>query len=36
MPLCFCNSKDLLSGEMVAEDTVLKKYDVYFIEIRMG
>lgn len=36
MPLWLCNSKDLLSGKMVAEDTVLKKYDVYLIEKRMG
>lgn len=33
MPLWLCHHKDLLSGEMVSEDTMLKKYDVYIIKI---
>lgn len=32
MPSWLCHNRDLLSGEMVSEDTVLKKYDVYIIQ----
>lgn len=36
MPLWLCHNRDLLSGEMVSEDTMLRKYDVYIIQIRNG
>ena len=36
MPLWLCHNRDLLSGEMVSEDTILRKYDVYIIQIRIG
>ena len=36
MPMWLCHNRDLLSGEMVSEDTMLRKYDVYIIQIRIG
>lgn len=35
MPSWLCNNRDLLSGKMVTDDTVLKKYDVYIIQIQV-
>ena len=33
MPAWLCQHRDLLTGEMVSENTILKKYDVYLIQI---
>lgn len=34
MPLWLCHNRDLLSGEMVSEDTMIRKYDVYIIQMQ--
>lgn len=36
MPLWLCHNRDLLSGEMVSEGTILRKYDTYIIQMRIG
>ena len=36
IPALFYQCQDLLSGEIVSENTLLKKYDVYIFERKVG
>lgn len=35
MPSWLCHNRDLLSGEIVSESTILRKYDTYVIQMRI-